>query len=85
MKIKSTLSLLLAGILGAGTANAGGELNFYNWGNYTNPELLEKFTQETGITVNLDGYDSNETLLAKIKAGAMAMIWRYPQITWFRS
>ena len=67
MKIKSTLSLLLAGLLTAGTASAGGELNFYNWGNYTNPELLEKFTEETGITVNLDGYDSNETMLAKIK------------------
>ena len=69
MKIKSTLSLLLTGLLTAGTASAGGELNFYNWGNYTNPELLEKFTEETGITVNLDGYDSNETMLAKIKAG----------------
>ena len=29
----------------------------------------EKLTEETGITVNLDGYDSNETMLAKIKAG----------------
>lgn len=73
MKINSTLSLLLTGLLTAGTASAGGELNFYNWGNYTSPKLLEKFTEETGITVNLDGYDSNETMLAKSRQEAMAM------------
>ncbi len=46
------------------------ELYFYNWTNYFPPELLEKFEAETGIAVTLDGYDSNETLLAKLQAGA---------------
>lgn len=46
------------------------ELFFYNWTNYYPPELLQKFEQETGIKVTLDGYDSNETLLAKLQAGA---------------
>ena len=47
----------------------GGELNLYNWTDYISPELLERFESETGITVNLDNYDSNETMLAKLQAG----------------
>ena len=50
------------------TAN-GGELNLYNWTDYISPELLKRFETETGITVNLDNFDSNETLLAKLQAG----------------
>ena len=45
------------------------ELNLYNWGNYTNPKLIEKFTAETGIKVTITDYDSNDTALAKVKAG----------------
>lgn len=52
----------------AGTASAK-ELNIYNWGNYTNPKLIEKFEKETGIKVTLTDYDSNDTALAKVKAG----------------
>ena len=50
-------------------AFAAGELNIYNWGNYTNPKLIEKFTAETGIEVTITDYDSNDTALAKVKAG----------------
>ena len=48
----------------------GGELNLYNWTNYIDPEQLKAFTAETGIKVNLDTFDSNETLLAKLQSGA---------------
>jgi spermidine/putrescine transport system substrate-binding protein len=50
--------------------SAQGELFFYNWTDYTNPDLIAKFEAETGIKVTLDSYDSNETLLAKLKSGA---------------
>ena len=60
----------LAGVLLATGAHAQGELFLYNWSNYIPPELLEKFESETGIKVNLDVYDSNETMLAKLQAGA---------------
>ena len=50
-------------------ASAEGTLNLYNWGNYTSPELIEKFTAETGITVTITDYDSNTTALAKVEAG----------------
>jgi len=53
----------------AGAAMAEGELNIYNWGNYTNPELIEKFEAETGIEVTITDYDSNTTALTKIEAG----------------
>lgn len=46
-----------------------GVLHIYNWTDYTSPDLLKKFTKETGIKVTVDTYDSNETLLAKLKAG----------------
>ncbi|MFP4406449.1 extracellular solute-binding protein [Rhodosalinus sp.] len=45
------------------------ELQLYNWGNYTSPEMIEKFEEETGIDVTITDYDSNDTALAKIKAG----------------
>lgn len=63
----ATLALALA----AGPSTAGAkELFFYNWSNYYPPDLLKKFEAETGIRTTLDVYDSNETLLAKLQAGA---------------
>ena len=66
------LALAVTGLaltLGAGSALAAGELNIYNWGNYTNPKLIEKFEKETSIKVTITDYDSNDTALAKVKAG----------------
>ena len=44
-------------------------LSLYNWGNCTSPELLAKFETETGIKVTVTDYDSNDTALAKVRAG----------------
>jgi spermidine/putrescine transport system substrate-binding protein len=60
---------LAAAVALAGPAWAEGELNIYNWGNYTNPKLIEKFEAKFDIEVNLDGYDSNEIMLAKVREG----------------
>jgi spermidine/putrescine transport system substrate-binding protein len=51
-------------------ANAAGNLYIYNWSDYTPPEIIAKFEKETGVKVTVDTYDSNETLLAKLKTGA---------------
>ena len=59
-----------AAMLVSASAQASGELFIYNWTEYTPPELIEKFEKETGIKVSVDTYDSNETLLAKLQAGA---------------
>ena len=55
---------------GAFPTSGSGEVHLYNWTDYIDPEQLKAFTAETGIEVILDGYDSNETLLAKIQSGA---------------
>jgi spermidine/putrescine transport system substrate-binding protein len=52
-----------------GPAWADGELNIYNWGNYTSPDLIKKFEQAHNVKVTITDYDSNDTALAKIKAG----------------
>ena len=65
-----TGAILLVASLGIPRASAEGEVNFYTWADYTSPELIEKFEAETGITVNIDTFASNEDLLAKMMAGA---------------
>ncbi len=66
----SSLALGLATLLAtAATAQAQGTLNLYNWGNYTPPDLLEKFTAETGIQVTVTDFDSNDTALTRVRQG----------------
>ena len=50
-------------------AQAAGKLNIYNWGDYTSPQLIEKFEKQYDVDVTITDYDSNDTALAKIKAG----------------
>ena len=69
-RLFTTAAALVGLAFTAGQAFAAGELHIYNWGNYTSPELVEKFEKAHDVKVTLDGYDSNETMLAKIKAGA---------------
>lgn len=52
-------------------AKAEGTLSVYHWFEYIPQELLDKFTKETGISVKMDTYDSNESLLASLKGGTL--------------
>ncbi len=70
--MKHTLKLatgLVALLASAAIAHAEGELNIFNWGNYTNPELIKKFEETYKVKVTLTDYDSNDTALAKIRQG----------------
>jgi len=72
--MKTTLKTTAAAAalaLSAGSAAAQGELVIYHWFEYIPQELLEKFTAETGIAVTMDTYDSNESMLASLKAGGI--------------
>ena len=69
MKKLLALAAVTALTLSAASAAAEGDLFLYNWTDYTSPDLVDKFERETGINVTLDTYDSNETLLAKLKQG----------------
>jgi len=53
----------------ASATQAAEQLNVVSWSGYFSPPILAKFEQETGIKVTVDSYDSNETLLAKLKQG----------------
>lgn len=46
-----------------------GKLVIYNWGDYIDPDLLDEFTEETGIQVDYQTFDSNESMYTKIKQG----------------
>jgi spermidine/putrescine-binding protein len=44
-------------------------VNLYIWSSYLAPDTLRTFSDRTGIRVEYDFYDSNETLFAKLMAG----------------
>lgn len=71
MKLRTSAAVALAMALTAGTASADGDLVIYHWFEYIPQELLDKFSAETGVNVTMDTYDSNEALLAALKAGAL--------------
>ncbi len=58
-------------LVSAGAASAEGKLSIYHWFEYIPDELLAKFTDETGIEVTMDTFDSNEAMLANLKAGKL--------------
>lgn len=65
------LGHILAGLtlLATSQAHAQKVLNVYNWTDYIDTKVVERFTAETGITVQYDVYDSLETLEGKLLAG----------------
>jgi putrescine transport system substrate-binding protein len=48
---------------------SGGKVNVYNWSDYIGEHTNDDFTKKTGIAVQYDVFDSNETLEAKLLAG----------------
>ena len=44
-------------------------VNVYNWSDYIDPQVIKDFTAETGIRVQYDTFDANETLETKLLAG----------------
>ncbi|WP_082352407.1 extracellular solute-binding protein [Rhizobium sp. AAP43] len=69
-KWMTTTALAALSVLAlAGSASAAGELNIYNWGDYTSPDMIKKFEQQFDVKVTITDYDSNDTALAKVRAG----------------
>ena len=65
---KLILTTTTAVALGALAASAE-EVRVYNWSDYIDEALLEKFEAETGIDLIYDVFDSNEVLETKMLAG----------------
>jgi spermidine/putrescine transport system permease protein len=61
--------LLLFAAGGRGSVPRGGQLNIFIWSNYLPESVTEEFQQRYGARVNVELYDSNEALLAKLQSG----------------
>ncbi len=46
-----------------------GDLNFYNWSEYIDPDLITAFEAEYGVDVVESFYESNEAMLAQLQSG----------------
>ena len=58
-------------LTGCGSSKKSSEvLNVYNVGDYIDMDLIQKFTQETGIQVVYETYDTNEAMYQKLKSGS---------------
>ena len=49
----------------------GKTVYIYNWGDYIDPEVLDMFEEETGISVVYDEFDTNESMYPRVAAGAV--------------
>ena len=78
--LKRTLALTLSaamvlGLLsGCGSDVSANVLNVYNWGEYIDTDLLDRFEQETGIKVIYNTFDSNENLYSRIQTTSYDVI-----------
>jgi spermidine/putrescine transport system substrate-binding protein len=61
--VLASLSLL------SGPALAEGKVNILTWTEYISEDVVADFEESTGIDATFDYYDSNEALLARLKAG----------------
>ena len=44
-------------------------LNLFCWSEYVPQDVIDGFTKETGIKVNVENYDSNEAMMSKLLGG----------------
>jgi spermidine/putrescine transport system substrate-binding protein len=63
-----SLLVLLSTTLGCKRPPA--QLKIYTWSDYFKPELIQRFETERNCKIILDTFESNESMYAKLKAGA---------------
>lgn len=68
--ILSAALMLVVHQVNSSRGYAGGNtLTVYNWGDYIDADLIDKFEKETGIKVIYETFDSNEAMMTKIEQG----------------
>lgn len=67
--MKTSLLTFTAGLALVAASAQAEEVRVYNWSDYIDESLLEKFEAETGIDLIYDVFDSNEVLETKMLAG----------------
>ncbi len=64
------LLIYLTAYLNSSEGYSGSDtLTIYNWGDYIDPELIERFEEESGLKVIYQTFDSNEAMMTKISQG----------------
>jgi spermidine/putrescine transport system permease protein len=63
------LILAVPFVLGRPPASGERVLNLYIWSSYIAPDTVRTFEERHGVRVNVDLYDTNEALLAKLQSG----------------
>lgn len=63
---------LVLGLTGCGSSSGADDsvVNVYNWGEYIDEELLDQFTEQTGIKVNYTTFSDNESLYSVLSSGS---------------
>ena len=64
--------------------SSSGEVNWFTWEDYAPQPLIDRFQADTGITLNVTSYSSNEDCLNKLKAAGGGAGWDLasPSIAW---
>ena len=77
MKLKKLIAVTCTFVMAAslltgcgGSKKSSEVLNIYNVGDYIDPDLVQQFTEETGIEVVYETYDTNEAMYQKLKSGS---------------
>lgn len=68
-------ALAVTSFTGCGSKNSASEANkvyVYNWGEYIDPDVLDLFTEETGIEVIYDEFETNEIMYPKVASGGVS-------------
>lgn len=61
---------------------SSGTVNVFAWGDYVQSNMIEKFQKDTGITINLSTYGSNDEAEQKLKAaGGKGFDVIFPSVT----
>jgi spermidine/putrescine transport system substrate-binding protein len=68
--LTTTSAALAAGALPACSGSKQTTLRVYSWADYLDPELAARFEKENSCKLQIDTFDSNEAMYAKLAAGA---------------
>lgn len=74
---------LLAPTISRNAFSSSGEVNWFTWEDYAPQPLIDKFTADTGIKLNVTTFSSNEDQLNKLKAaGGVGWDLASPSVAW---
>src|SRR5439155_20272479 len=65
------LTFVICVLLTSAVHAAQPELNLFAWSEYVPQQVIDSFTNQTGIKINYDAFASNEEMLSKLRSSAI--------------